>query len=595
MTNYLEQFRKNGSLSISTNRDSLIEKIFISIKNGKDTNRKNLDLLLVQLFLENHEYEKAAEVCLANENDLSGEFQFLLGKIRTYQGAYGNAIERFFKALRIAQIRADLKLEGRIYTGLSTVSRFLNHYDHSATYFRKAIALSNPLYDLLNLAESHMGMGIVSIKTKKFDQAIELIKIAQQYAKSLSNLELNCSIIKAFGDTYYQSNNISKAIEKYKLALITLNQIDNLMMKSVVHIRLADCFYKENRLDAAIQKAEAGAQIAKRINFLQGETEAESLLSKLHESKGNTESAYTHLKSHVKLNEAIASKVDPSSLMREESGFLIELKENEIELLRELEVRHQEIKDSITYASKIQQAILAKDDYISLQLDEHFIMFQPKEIVSGDFYWYHSGKEKQFLMAADCTGHGVPGSLVSMLLHDMLNQLIIDQKRTDPGEILTLLNKRLHKIFKKEANKKQANDGMDVAFCIINKKEGQIDFAGAINPLLRVRNGLWEEFKADRASIGGNTRIDKSFNTSRITIEKGDWYYIYSDGFQDQFGGPKNKKFMSKNFKNLLANNSGLNKDEQLKKLTKSYKEWARDYEQIDDILVIGFCVEPKS
>jgi serine phosphatase RsbU (regulator of sigma subunit) len=325
---------------------------------------------------------------------------------------------------------------------------------------------------------------------------------------------------------------------------------------------------------------------------LHGRSEAQLLLSRILETQEKSEEAFIHLKNHVKLSSEIAIKVDPGSLTNTESGYLIELKEKEINLLREVEVRHQEIKDSIRYASKIQEAILPKKEYISQGLDEHFIMYQPKEDVSGDFYWYHERDDIIFFIAADCTGHGIPGALVSMLCHDLLNQVIIDYKISDPGEILSKVNARLVAIFKSDQNKTKANDGMDVALCVLDKKRNKLSFSGAINSLIRVRNQEWQEFKGTRTAIGGGTPLNTVFETFELEIEPNDWYYMYSDGYQDQFGGPKNKKFMAKNFRNLLVKISSLTKDEQLSELIRVFNNWEGDNEQIDDVLIVGFKAE---
>jgi serine phosphatase RsbU (regulator of sigma subunit) len=588
----------NGSFEEKLDYVTLKKDVEKSLSEGNPTKGFIATLVLANHYLSEHQYEEGANLCLqtldANIEDEEhfAELHYLLGRLRMYQGAYGNAVEHLFRSLRVSQRNRYEKLEGRTYTGLASISRFLKHYEKAQSYSEKAILLSEKHNDFFNLSETYMGSGIVFNKINEQNKSISSLEKAEQYANKIENSELNCSIVKSFGDTFYKFHSVSEAIDKYNLALEILKGIDNRMMKAIVNVRLADCLFQNKDFISATKHAQEGANIATDINFLHGQSEAELLLSRITESQEKPDEAFIHLKNHVQVNMDINSKVDPGTLINIESGYLIELKEKEINLLREVEVRHQEISDSISYASKIQGAILPKQEFISSGLENHFIMYRPKEVVSGDFYWYHERDQKIFIIAADCTGHGIPGALVSMLCHDILNQVIIDYKVTSPGEILSQVNARLVSILKSDFNKNQANDGMDVAMCVIDKEKKTLSFSGAINSLTRVRDNEWEEFKGMRTAIGGGTPNDLVFQTFDLEIESNDWFYIYTDGFQDQFGGPKNKKFMAKNFRRLLVKISSLNKNEQLAELKKVFNDWEGDNEQIDDVLVIGFKVD---
>lgn len=256
----------------------------------------------------------------------------------------------------------------------------------------------------------------------------------------------------------------------------------------------------------------------------------------------------------------------------------------------ELAEKNKDITDSIIYAQRIQSAILPTDEQIKEFLTESFVLFKPKDIVSGDFYWFAAKKKKIFIAACDCTGHGVPGAFVSMIGNDLLNQIIIEQDKNDPGEILSLLNKGVKSVFSRKGEQ-EAEDGMDMALCVIDLQNNQLEFSGAQNPLLLIRKGELIYTKGDKTPIGGDTEMSYNFTNHKTDLQKGDIIYIFSDGYQDQFGGPQNKKFMIKRFKELLLSIQNQPMEEQKEQLNKALEEWKENEEQVDDILVIGIRI----
>ena len=275
----------------------------------------------------------------------------------------------------------------------------------------------------------------------------------------------------------------------------------------------------------------------------------------------------------------------------------IEQQKHEIELQRdllakqnkEIRLKNKDITDSIEYAKRIQTAILPLEENIKKYLPESFIFYRPRDIVSGDFYWFAYKNEKIIIAAIDCTGHGVPGAFMSMIGAEILNTIVISQGITDAAEILNLKNKYIRSALKQDTSDNQ--DGMDMALCIIDKKKGVLEFAGAKNPLIYItKDGQLHKIRGDRQSIGGfqYTKI-VSFKKHIIKIDTPMYFYIFSDGYQDQFGGPDRQKFMVRNFEKLLASIYHLSMDEQKRILTETLEAWMSDLSQTDDILVIGF------
>lgn len=254
-----------------------------------------------------------------------------------------------------------------------------------------------------------------------------------------------------------------------------------------------------------------------------------------------------------------------------------------------------EILDSITYAKKIQAAMLPPEQYFHEILNDVFILFEPRDIVSGDFFWIKQVKQYVILAAADCTGHGVPGAFLSMLGMSYLNEIVHRREITQANQVLNDLRKQIRNSLRQHGQAEETKDGIDMALCVIDEKNNTLQFSGANNPLylIRDKNGAPEltEFKADRMPLGYYPGRFKTFTNTDIQLEYGDVFYMFSDGFIDQKGGKEGKKFLSKNFKKLLLEIHQEPMREQKKILNLTIKDWMGDNSQIDDILVIGVRV----
>lgn len=259
-----------------------------------------------------------------------------------------------------------------------------------------------------------------------------------------------------------------------------------------------------------------------------------------------------------------------------------------------IEQKNLNILDSINYAERIQKASLPTQERIAEYLDDFFILYMPRDIVSGDFYWFDTqtdaeGNEKIFIAAIDCTGHGVPGAFVSLIGKNLLDQIVILEQETEPDAILNRLHLEINRALNQEQSENR--DGMDMTLCVIDKAAGTMEFAGAKNPLLRILIGAQEAetYKTDRSSIGGFTEERAPFSKQSVSLSEPAMYYIFSDGYQDQFGGPKGRKFMKKRMRELLVEIHEKPIAEQREILHQKITEWMGETEpQVDDILVIG-------
>jgi serine phosphatase RsbU (regulator of sigma subunit) len=257
-------------------------------------------------------------------------------------------------------------------------------------------------------------------------------------------------------------------------------------------------------------------------------------------------------------------------------------------LKQEIERKHQEIVDSVTYAQRIQEAILPARAEINQAIPNNAIMFKPRDIVSGDFYWFSQKGEESILACVDCTGHGVPGAFMSMIGNTLLNQIVNERDIIQPNLILNELNKEITSALKQDAEGSDSRDGMDISVVSINLTNKTMQYAAANRPLYFIRNGELTETKANKVAIGGHMMDEeKNFTNHVFQIESGDAIYLSSDGYADQFS-PADKKLMTKRFKEILLSIQQLSMPEQEKYLEKFITDWRGNMEQTDDVLVIG-------
>jgi serine phosphatase RsbU (regulator of sigma subunit) len=270
------------------------------------------------------------------------------------------------------------------------------------------------------------------------------------------------------------------------------------------------------------------------------------------------------------------------------NGFFTTVSESRITYL---ESRAREMEESIRYAGSLQRSILPNDQLFRNVFTDAFVLFKPKDIVSGDFYWISTYGDDVYFAVGDCTGHGVPGAMVNIAGNTLLKQIIKRKGVSDPATIISLLDKELVALFNDNLTEGQTYDGMDIAFCKFNMKTMKGYFCGAGNPLVLVRENELVEFKKGRSSVGYIDFIDKVFETVEFDLKKGDQFYLFSDGYTDQFGGENIKKFNRKRFRNLLLSLEEMSAEEQLKELELSFENWKGKYEQIDDVCVVGLKV----
>lgn len=246
---------------------------------------------------------------------------------------------------------------------------------------------------------------------------------------------------------------------------------------------------------------------------------------------------------------------------------------------------------SLRYAGMIQHALMPDPDFMKGILRDFFILFLPRDIVSGDFYYTFSSRQFTCIAAGDCTGHGVPGALMSILGISFLNEILQSKLNIRANRVLNNMREKIMKALHQTGTIEETKDSIDIALCIIESGSGALQYAGANRPLIRIRDGELSEFKPDKMTIGIGPQAEKPFTNKIIDTQPGDSYYLFSDGFADQFGEITDKKFKYKQFKQLLLSVTGLSMASQKECLEYSYKDWKGKLQQNDDVLVFGFQV----
>ncbi|HAN18172.1 MAG: hypothetical protein A2X13_07690 [Bacteroidetes bacterium GWC2_33_15] len=281
-------------------------------------------------------------------------------------------------------------------------------------------------------------------------------------------------------------------------------------------------------------------------------------------------------------------KIRLEQIVKERTEEVVKQKD-EIEKQRdEIADKNKSITDSIEYAKRIQNAVLPSKELAQEILPEHFILFRPRDIVSGDFYWFTKKDNLLIIIAADCTGHGVPGAFMSMLGVSFINEIVNKHEVIYAGDILTHLRADVKRTLSQTGKEGEAKDGMDIALCIVDLEKMKMQYAGAYNPMYMFRNNELIEYKADRMPIGIYVKERETFTNNEIDLQKGDVFYIFSDGYQDQFGGETGEKFKTKNFKEYLQQIHKKPMAEQRELLNTNIDKWRGRWEQVDDIIVLG-------
>ena len=572
-------------------------------------------------------------------NSLSGAINNIGYNYKT-QGDIKKALEYYHKSLRIKEAINDKK---GIAVGLNNIGIIFDDQgdiDKAISYYEKCLKIQIKIKDKIGVARSYSNIGLAYYNQSNMLKAIEYCHKSMKIQEDIDDKKGLATSLNNLAAIYSKQGNFTRSLKYHKKSLAIEREIGNKSGISWALINLGRSYARLNDYDNAITNLQQSMSIGSELGIPVVVQNSALTLSQIYEAQNKGMDAYKMHKLYINMRDSINNEKNLRASAEQEARYeyekqktiddaehkkLIAIKNKEkekqivisiatasglilvivflifvfsrLKITRKqkqvIENQNSEIVDSITYAKRIQEAILPTNDYINKHLPNSFILYKPKDIVAGDFYWIRNVNDKIYFAAADCTGHGVPGAMVSVVCHNALDRVLREFKLTNPADILN----KTREIVEKQLNKSSApttsinniRDGMDIALCCLNKNSNELEYAGAYNPLWILRNGTEEieEIKATRQSIG---RIDtpKPFESHTVKLNPGDSIYIFSDGFADQFGGTNGKKLMYRKFKSLLI--GMIDKDIKMQKeiINTFFENWKGNMEQIDDVCVIG-------
>ena len=511
------------------------------------------------------------------------------------QGKLAASLEKNFETLKI---RTEQNEKYGIAASLMSIAAVYfdqKKYADAEEFYLKSLAVSEEVKSIHEISYCKKGLADVYWAIKQYEKAAKFAQEALEIANSLDDKVQIRDINDILSKIYEDTGNASKALFHHKQFKIFSDTLVNLEIeKKTATMQIQHEFDKKTAVMEAEQEKERNQFYWIIFSVLAGLLSISVILFLILKSRKKIALAYDKLSL---ANNEILQKNEEINQQKEEIQQTLEIVSGQKE---EIEEKNQDIIASINYALRIQNAIIPKESELKRHLD-CFVFFRPRDIVSGDFYWFaekgsdglatrEDGQNTSnfyILAVADCTGHGVSGAFMTMIGNNILNQIVHDWEIHEPDIILNKMQSLLEKTLS-QADGKVA-DGMDIA--VVKIETDKITYAGAMNPLYYVENNELKEIKADKKPIGGAAKENFSYAKHEIPLDKSGKtaFYLCSDGFQDQFGGEKNKKFMTKNLKKLLSDISTSAMSEQKRILEVNFDEWKGNEKQTDDVCIVGF------
>jgi len=565
------------------------------------------------------------------------------------------ALDYYLKSLKIAEKISDKKLISICFVNIGSVYKDIPDQNLALEYYRKANKISEELNDLETQLASFHNIGIIFSDKKLFDSARWYLKKSLKLKMDLKNRRGISISYNSLGNLFLNLNQVDSALWFFNQSLKIKSEFNDKKGIANTLSSIGDCYLKQNKLKEALITYQQAFQYGKESKYFIEIQLISVQLSKVYEKLGDYKSCVEYLKIEKEVSDSITKnkKVEEITKLRlnfefdkkeallllesekqdaiikkqkivtislflgiilvlalliiSYKAFIIKKKSNlllqkynteiinrnqEILLQNEIITKSKKhIEDSIRYAHKIQKAVLPNIGEMQDWFERYFILYLPRDIVSGDFYWAqpckHHGEQHVFFLVADCTGHGVPGAFMSMLGIAFLNEIVKENEVLPANQYLEILRNKIKSALQQTGKEGEAQDGMDISFCIYHTSIKVLEFALANHNLYYINDKQLKVFKGDKNPIG-IYRKERPFTRQTIDLQEGDAVYISSDGYVSQFGGESNEKYKSERFKNLLMKAHHLDINEQKDYFYHDFFQWKGSNEQIDDVLVMG-------
>ena len=576
------------------NYDKALEYYNQSLEQYKTTNNQFMQAealnLIGGVYWQSGNYDKAADVyrTVLQMHSTIGDRKYIARSHNNMALAFkslnlrDSALAQYNLALAAYRDLGDKMNEAAIINNIGNLHFKFNETEFAIQNLNEALKLRKQIGNQIGIAYSELDLGRIYKINKLNNKALPLLNDALRIAGEIKNIELETDVLQSLSDIYAEIKNYEKSYG-YLSSYIKLKDsiLDNESVKRIAEMQIS---YETEKKEQELK--------IKDIQILQEKERSSRQLMIIYFAVLVLAVVIVFAAVVIRKNQHIRK----ANAMLDEQNRQIIMQNEEIEQQRDyvtmqrdqIAEQKEKITDSIEYASRIQTAMLPPENICNELLPKHFIMLKPRDIVSGDFYWVKKVGNRVIATAVDCTGHGVPGAFMSMLGSTLLEQITANGQFNNAADILEQMRQSVKTALHQDDTYKSQSDGMDCSLCIIDFERHTLQFAGANNPLIIVRNGELIEIEADKMPVGIHVFEEEPFKNNDFELCDGDKLYMFSDGFADQFGGETGRKLMMKNFKKLLLETSTTPINEQQNILNQKFNEWKGDYRQIDDVLVIG-------
>lgn len=571
-----------------------------------------------------------------------------IGNNYYYQGNYNKSLKNYLKALSIREKMGDKKGVASTHQNIGNIYLYQGNYKKALNNLLQALEIAKKIEDKQIIADVNNNIGIIYEQQKKYKQALSSYVQSLKIVKEIGDKKGIAAALYNIGNIYYYQGNVEGALNNYLQSLKIEEEIGNKEGIAASYTNIGVFYGEQGKFEESFRFLSKSLILSKEIGYKIISQTAYYSISNLYEKQGNYHQAYNYYKLYSETKDSIFDEESNKQIAemqtkyetekkeaenqlltkdnalkdanlnsqrlfiygisivlilsiamvilifvgykrKQQTNLLLEQKNTAIELQKNIiEKKNTQITDSIDYAKNIQDAILPLTSDIKATFSDAFILYQPKDIVSGDFYWFYHTEQYLFLSVIDCTGHGVPGAFMSLMAYNLLEKIVKQQNINNPSEILDRLNIAVLDILKQHHEESTAKFGMDMSLIRIDKATKQLAFSGAHNSLYIINNNQLTELKADAVSIGTKRQITSHFTNHTYQLIKKDQLYLFTDGYADQLGGENRKRFYSSQLKTLLTDTSTLPINEQQKALQHNFETWKGTIEQLDDVCIIG-------
>ncbi len=572
-----------------------------------------------------------------DDKNLLSTIYNMKGTIYREENKIKDAIFYFNKAIEINVGLNNAEGLGDNYVNLGSIYSFLEENKSALNYYFKAVAQFNKRKNDHGLSVLYNNIGNIYIKMKQFTNAEYYLNKALTVALSDKDALNTAMVYHNLANCMADEEKIDTAIKFYFLSLAQLKSLDEGIGHLYNYNRLANMYYKQKKLAQSEKYVKSALKIAQQGELIGDMSLAYYLLSAIYEDKGDLKNALKYNKLHLSMKDSLREEADRTDMIKIEFESELKNQKKQQDLVRQnqeainkakiesknkdlilsysalgfaglmvvfmlygyrqkqkantiiskqkelVEHKNSEILSSINYAKRIQYALLAHKEFIEANLHQHFIYFHPKDIVSGDFYWAAKKGSRFYLGVCDSTGHGVPGAFMSLLNTGFLSEAINEKNILEPNIVLDHVRSRLIETISKDGQK----DGFDGILICLDEKTNELTYAAANNAPILISNNALSELEKDRMPVGIGEN-ETPFKLFTLRPKKGDTLILYTDGYADQFGGPKGKKFKYKQLNELLLKISVEKMEDQKNELERTFQNWRGELEQVDDVCLIG-------